>query len=243
MSDDVENSTNSDMEKTQQTKSDEEMQSAEFQNTEIPVADAEAIVPLLQALLLSSSDPLDLETLTTVCEVDQTCVSEALKILSARLESDNYGFSLIAVAKGFQFRTKPRFGKFIRTLKQESPRKLSPAALETLAVVAYRQPVVKHDIDGLRGVDVMPTLKTLLDRGLLQVVGHKETVGHPSLYGTTDEFLRVFGLNSIKDLPSVKELNQIQNEPGEDGAAVFENPLAELVSQQESEEAPNTAEL
>ena len=80
----------------------------------------------------------------------------------------------------------------------------------------------------------MPTLKTLLERGLIQVVGHRESVGHPSLYGTTDDFLRVFGLNSLTDLPTVKELNQIQAEPGENGAEVYQNPLADLVTEQDA---------
>lgn len=192
-------------------------------------SEALGLVPVLQALFLSSNDPLDLETLCRVCEVEAEYVSEALKILTADLERDSYGISLVAVAKGFQLRTKPQYGKFVRALRQESPRKLSPAALETLAVIAYRQPVVKHDIDGLRGVDVMPTLKTLLERNLIKIVGHRETVGHPSLYGTTNEFLRIFGLNSLEDLPTVNEIKHMKTEPGESSSSHFENPLASLV--------------
>ena len=98
---------------------------------EVKENEASGLVPLLQALFLSSSDPLDLETLSQVCEVDQDCVSEAIKLLTAQLESDSYGISLVAVAQGYQFRTKAQYGRYIRTLRQESPRKLSPAALDT----------------------------------------------------------------------------------------------------------------
>lgn len=207
----------------------EEITNEVYENSEEAEVE-ESLLPLLQALLISSTEPLDLTTLASVCESEEPVVEEALKLLSAKLESDAYGFELVAIAKGYQFRTKAKFGRFIRTLKQESPRKLSPAALETLAVIAYRQPVVKHDIDGLRGVDVLPTLKTLMDRNLVHVIGHRESVGRPALYATTDEFLRVFGLNSIEDLPTIKELNQIQVEPGE-GAQAFDNTSFEVVAE------------
>jgi segregation and condensation protein B len=183
------------------------------------------LLPLLQALLISSSEPLSLESLTKACESSEDILNKALELLEKKLQGDDFGFLLLKVAKGYQLRTKPQYSRYIGILKEETPRKLSSAALETLAVVAYRQPVVKHDIDGIRGVDVAPTLKTLIDRGLVEVVGHKDTVGHPALYGTTIEFLKVFGLNDVEDLPQIKEFEKIQTEPGE-SAEAFKNPAA-----------------
>lgn len=189
--------------------------------------DADSLLPLIQALLISSNEPVEIANLAKACDSSEELLIEALNKLEKQLDQDQYGFCLAKIAKGYQLRTKPQYAKYIRLLKDEAPRKLSSAALETLAVVAYRQPVVKHDIDGIRGVDVMPTLKTLIDRGLVQAVGHKDTVGHPVLYGTTDEFLKIFGLNTVEDLPKLKELNKLDSEPGEK-ADSFVNPMKSL---------------
>jgi segregation and condensation protein B len=125
------------------------------------------------------------------------------------------GFELLKVADKYQFRTRAIFAPYIRELKAERPRRLSAAALETLAVVAYRQPVVKSDIERIRGVDVTPTLKTLLERALVKIVGHQPTAGQPALYGTTEEFLRLFSLNSLAQLPSLRDLREFERDPGE----------------------------
>ena len=95
------------------------------------------------------------------------------------------------------------------------PRKLSQAALETLAVVAYQQPVVKSEIDKIRGVDVAPTIKTLLERKLIKILGYQASVGQPALYGTTEDFLSIFGLNALSELPSLRDLKALVKEPGE----------------------------
>jgi segregation and condensation protein B len=97
------------------------------------------------------------------------------------------------------------------------PRKLSQAALETLSVVAYQQPIVKSEIDKIRGVDVAPTLKTLLERKIIKIIGYQASVGQPSLYGTTDDFLRIFGLSSLAELPALRDLRALAAEPGEVG--------------------------
>lgn len=210
------------------------------------------LLPLLQAVLLAADRPLQIPALAEVCEVDVDIVTKALEILTADLKQDTFGFEVVQVANGVQLRTKPQYARFIRALRQEQPKKLSPAALETLAVVAYRQPVVKHDVDALRGVDVAPTLKTLMEKGLVQVVGHRETVGHPALYGTTEEFLKVFGLMSLEDLPTLKELNQVELEPGEDGADAYlsnaneastTQEQIELIQYSESDAASSSEEL
>jgi segregation and condensation protein B len=95
------------------------------------------------------------------------------------------------------------------------PRRLSQAALETLAVIAYQQPVVKSEIDKIRGVDVAPTIKTLLERKLVKILGYQASVGQPALYGTTEDFLSIFGLSSLAELPTLRDLKALVREPGE----------------------------
>ncbi|MFN3535201.1 MAG: SMC-Scp complex subunit ScpB, partial [Desulfatiglandales bacterium] len=128
---------------------------------------------------------------------------------------------LVEVAGGFQFRTKEEFSVFIQRLYRSSPYRLSEAALETLAIIAYRQPISRGEIEELRGVDVSHILKVLLEKGLVRVAGRKEVPGRPLLYGTTKRFLEVFGLKDISHLPQIEELappsREIHSPKGEDG--------------------------
>ena len=177
----------------------------------------EATLPeLIVALLLAHGEPLTLTRLTEISKHDEEKVAAALETLKTHFSTDyKLGFSLECIAGAYQLRTQSKFAPFIRQLKATRPRRLSAAALETLAIVAYRQPIVKSDIEGLRGVDSSPTLKTLLERKLIRIVGHQPTVGQPALYGTTDEFLRVFGLETLGALPTLREVKEIEAEPGE----------------------------
>ena len=100
-------------------------------------------------------------------------------------------------------------------MKAGRPRRLSPPALETLAIVAYRQPIVKSDVEKIRGVDATPTLKTLLEKGFVRIVGHRDSVGQPALYGTTEKFLHVFGIRSLSELPTLRDLKELESDPGE----------------------------
>jgi len=170
---------------------------------------------LLEALLVASSEPLAARKLAEVIELETSQVKEGLEFLQTRTAEEDRGYFVVEVAGKWQIRTKPLFSAAVRRLKAAKPKRLSPAALETLAVVAYRQPIVRSDIEQIRGVDSAPTLKTLLDRGLIKIAGHQSTVGQPALYGTTEEFLKVFGLNKLPDLPSLRELKELAREPGE----------------------------
>ena len=174
-------------------------------------------VPLLQALLISHGDPLTMEQLVEVTRLEPDMILASLSDLRAILAGPMSGIELVEVGARFQIRTKVAYSPFIRALKAERPRKLSSPALETLAIVAYQQPVAKSDIDKLRGVDSTPTLKTLLERGLVRVVGQASSVGHPSLYGTTEDFLKIFGLSALTDLPSLREAGFVERDPGEPG--------------------------
>jgi segregation and condensation protein B len=113
---------------------------------------------------------------------------------------------LVEVAGGYQFRTKPKWAEWVQRLTKAKTVKLSRSALETLAIVAYRQPIIRPRIEEIRGVDSGWVLRTLLEKGLIKVVGRKEIVGRPIVYGTTKAFLELFSLNTLSDLPTPKEI-------------------------------------
>ena len=170
---------------------------------------------LLEALLFASGEPLSAEKLCEVARCDEAAFAVAIAAIEARLKAETAGFLLVQVAGKYQLRTKPQFADFIRELRASRPRRLSQPALETLAIVAYRQPIVKSDIEKIRGVDVSPTLKTLVDRNIIKIVGRQPSVGQPALYGTTEEFLKLFGLNSLSELPTLRDIKELEREPGE----------------------------
>lgn len=164
---------------------------------------------LIQSLLFANGEPLTAERLCEVTFFEQSVVEEALANLKLSLESINTGVELVVVGGSYQLRTKSAFAPFIRGLKASSPRRLSQQALETLAIIAYRQPIVKSDVERIRGVDATPTIKTLLERRLVKIAGHQATPGQPALYGTTDEFLKLFGLSSLGELPTLRDLKEM----------------------------------
>ncbi len=170
---------------------------------------------LIEALLFANGEPLGIARLSQVTGFDSKTVEDALESIKMKCELDESGIELVCVAGKYQFRTKVVFSGFIQQLKASRPRRLTPAALETLAIVAYRQPIVKADVEKIRGVDATPTIKTLLERSLIRIVGHKETPGQPALYGTTDEFLKIFGLRSLSELPTLRDLKELEEDPGE----------------------------
>jgi segregation and condensation protein B len=188
-------------------------------------------VALLEALLLASGEPLSVSRIQEVMGGTKGDILQVADQLQAQLASESRGIELVVIAEKLQLRTKADYADYVRQLMAVRPRKLSNAALETLAVVAYQQPVVKSEIDKIRGVDVAPTLKTLLERKLVKILGYQASVGQPALYGTTEEFLQVFGLPALSSLPSIQDLKALIKEPGEAQAApeddVDENPVEE----------------
>jgi segregation and condensation protein B len=172
-------------------------------------------------------------------------IRQALDIIERRWHSQGEacGFTFAEVAGGYTFRTRPAFGAAVAALKEEKPARLSRPAMESLAIVAYRQPVTKPEVDALRGVDSGGTLKVLLDRRLIGVVGKKEEPGRPLLYGTTEGFLSLFNLPSLSALPSLREFNEL-NADSEDALRAFDGlpSLAELSAGQKQfrmDEAPS----
>lgn len=195
----------------------EELENVEsfHQNNDLEKVDIEMLPATIEALMLAYGEPLPSELICQTTKASEEEVRMALTQLATKYENDDSGIFLAEINNKYQLRTKSQYSNYIQVVKSGKPRRLSPAALETLAIIAYRQPVVKSDIEKIRGVDVSPTLKTLLDRRLIKIIGHQATVGQPALYGTTDEFLNIFGLSSLEDLPNLRDLEEVEGDPGE----------------------------
>ncbi len=178
--------------------------------------------PVIEALLFAADQPLPASLLAEACEVDLATVSEALLELASDYKEGERGVRLTEIAGGWQFLTREEFAPYLgRMLRGKKKMRLSRPALETLAIIAYKQPVIKSEVDAIRGVDSSGVLNTLLERELVTIRGRSKLVGRPLLYGTTGEFLSYFGLNDLNELPRVEELKAIvgEKEP--------ENPEAE----------------
>lgn len=192
-------------------------------------------IGLLEALLLASGDPLPISRIEELLLCKRDEVLRLAETLKQAYADEARGLELVSVASKLQLRTKPLYAEYVRQLIAVKPRKLSQAALETLAVIAYQQPVVKSEVDKIRGVDVAPTIKTLLERKLIKIIGYQASVGQPALYGTTEDFLSIFGLSALSELPSLRDLKALVKEPGE---ALEEG--SESVEEDESLEASDS---
>lgn len=178
--------------------------------------------PLVEALLFGADGPLRTDRLAEVLEVDRTAVIEVLRTLQTEYDEQARGFFVQEVAGGYQLRTRPEFADYLRRLGRTRPFKFSRPALESLAIVAYRQPVTRAEIEYLRGVDSGSVLKTLLDKHLVRILGKKDVPGKPAIYGTTREFLELFGLADLAALPTLKEFSELaESEDMDEAAAVL----------------------
>lgn len=175
--------------------------------------------PLVEALLFGADGPLRIDRLAEVLEVDRTAVGEVLRALQAEYDEQARGFFVQEVAGGYQLRTRPEFADYLRRLGRTRPFKFSRPALESLAIIAYRQPVTRAEIEYLRGVDSGSVLKTLLDKHLVRILGKKDVPGKPAIYGTTREFLELFGLADLAALPTLKEFSELAESADMDEAA------------------------
>ena len=168
---------------------------------------SDQLKPIIEALVFASPEPLTLKTLFKLLEDEpQEEVEAALAAVQADYDRPG-GFQLVKVAGGFQIVTRPELHEWVRRLFHErSTQKLTVQSLETLAVVAYRQPVTAPEVSEIRGVNTSGVLSTLIERRLIKVVGRKKVIGRPFLYATTQEFLIRFGLSDLKDLPNVEDM-------------------------------------
>ncbi|MEE9294938.1 MAG: SMC-Scp complex subunit ScpB [Phycisphaerae bacterium] len=212
---------------------------------------------IVEALLLATDSPLGAARISSIIgDVPPAQVKDCIASLNARYERTGASFRIEEIAKGYQILTLPEFNVWLRKLlRARSESKLSQAALETLAVVAYRQPVLRVTIEEIRGVQVGEMLQRLREMNLVKIVGRAEEIGRPLLYGTTKKFLEVFGLPSLAELPKVEELTppdrqtkvkesreeESSSEEQEDGPATFAR-IAEAVSQDAGDSGAEAAE-
>ncbi|MCK5241171.1 SMC-Scp complex subunit ScpB [bacterium] len=189
------------------------------------------IKAVIECMLFVSDKPMSLGTIQGMLEeVDRRTVLVCLDELKAEYDMQGRAFHLAEIAEGYQLATRVQYAPWIRKMfKSRTSNKLSRAALETLAIIAYRQPVTKAEIEDVRGVSADGMVNTLLDRKFIRIVGRKEVVGRPILYGTTKEFLHYFGLKDLTDMPMLKDLQDILDSD-EAGKAWEINPQGELVA-------------
>jgi segregation and condensation protein B len=165
---------------------------------------------IIEALVFVSEEPLSLKAIAGVLKEDRDVVEETVKGLAEEFNARNGGLQLREVAGGWQFATRPEYHEYVRRLLRTRPSaKLTIASLETLAVIAYRQPVTVPEILEIRGVQSPSAIKTLLDKKLIVAKGRKETVGRPMMYGTSKDFLLQFGLKDLSELPSVEDFQDL----------------------------------
>lgn len=176
---------------------------------------------IVEALIFSSDEPLKSDEIIRAIkgidgeEIAITAdeIEEVVSNINIQLEEAQRPFKIMKIAGGFSFSTKQAFSKYIGYLSTEkSKRRLSQSALETLAIIAYKQPITKPEIEMIRGVNADYIMNTLLEKSLISISGRAETVGRPLLYGTTDEFLMYFGLNKLTDLPKPREIEEIMQD-------------------------------
>ena len=159
----------------------------------------------VEALLFAAGEPLSKKRIADILQTETETVERLIALLEEDYRSKNRGLCVRRVEDGYQLVTKPEFDNLIRQLVSQQELKLSSAAMETLAIVAFKQPVTRSEMEAIRGVKVDGVVNTLLDTGLICEAGRKESIGKPILYGTTELFLTTFGFNSIEDLPSLPE--------------------------------------
>jgi len=173
----------------------------------------EDIKNIIESLLLVTEEPLTIDRIKSILiEPERKEVHNALTELAADYEARQGGFLLREVAGGYQIRTRPEYREWIKRLIQPKPLRLSKAALETLAIIAYKQPIIRSDIEHIRGVNCGGILRMLLERKLIRILGRKEIPGRPIVYATTKQFLETFELKDLKDLPTPEEIATLGDE-------------------------------
>src|SRR6266849_7735910 len=191
----------------------------------------EKVKRVLQSLLLVAEKPVSIDALHQSTGIAKKSLKEALERMALELREAESGIVLEEVSGGWQFRTDVKSAEYVRRFLQVKPQRLTRAAVETLAIIAYRQPVTRPEVEDIRGVDSGAVVKALLDRKLIKILGRKEEVGRPILYGTTREFLEFFALRDLASLPTLREfqeLSQEHRELVEEQAPVPPAPLTAL---------------
>ena len=179
---------------------------------------------IIEALLFTSDRSLSAREIHSwLADETLSNIKNALEELQSEYDTMGRSFVLKEVAQGYQFRTKSEYAQFILRMLKASPTRLSRAALETLAIIAYKQPILRHEIERLRGVDVGGILRTLLEKDLIRIMGRKSLPGRPLIYGTAKKFLEVFDLRDLESLPKLKEIKEFRLEGQPAGGPEEEN--------------------
>jgi segregation and condensation protein B len=194
---------------------------------------------IIEVLLFVSEKPLGIDSIARVIDgFDKNCIQEMVGELNDEYARTGRAFSAVEVAGGFQIMTDPFYAPWLRKLfSKERKQRLSTPSLETLSIIAYKQPVTRAEIESIRGVNIEGVLETLLERDLVKVAGRREIPGRPFVYGTTKNFLMQFGLNSLEDLPKLKDFDEKDIQLGKDELVrkEGEDPISEPVSDQARE--------
>lgn len=197
---------------------------------------------IIESLLFAADEPLTIDRLKNIITgADTKAIRMMLDELEADYEARQGGFFLKEVADGYQIRTRPDYKEYIRRLLKPKPQRLSKAALETLAIIAYKQPVIRSDIEHIRGVDCGGVLRVLLERQFIRVLGRKDIPGRPLIYATTKRFLEVFDLKNLKDLPSPKEIEEFGSALAEEMEAADREEAADEISTENIEKTDTSS--
>ncbi|HEY4175670.1 MAG TPA: SMC-Scp complex subunit ScpB [Kofleriaceae bacterium] len=187
----------------------------EGEGAELPTSagsmDRNTVKQLIEALVFAADKPVTVQRLRQLTRIADVTMIEAM-LVEIQSDYEQRGLILTSVSGGWQFRTRPQFSGWVQQLIAGRPVRLSRAQLETLAIIAYRQPITRPEIDDIRGVDSSATLKLLMDRQLIRILGKKEEAGRPMLYGTTKEFLDFFSLGDLRELPTLREYSELTDE-------------------------------
>ena len=203
----------------------------------------------IEALMFASDEPISESDIIRVIkgidgeeiEITSEDIHNAIDELNTKYEANRNSFKIVKIANGFLFATRDENAKYVGYLSSEkSKRRLSQAALETLAIIAYKQPVTKPELEQIRGVNSDYILNTLLEKNLITITGRAETIGRPLLYGTTNEFLKYFGLYNLSDLPKPREIEEIMKD--EDFIEQKNKIMMNLVEENLEEEMGNSEE-
>jgi len=185
------------------------------QEDDQPVVQAEQAESVIEAILFASDEPIPASRIASITGLTVKQVTAAVEALNQKYQANGHAFRIERIAGGLQLLTLPQYNVYLRRLARvREDHKLSPAALETLAIIAYKQPVIRAQIEAIRGVACGEVIKSLMVKGLVKIVGRAEVIGRPLQYGTTRRFLEVFGLNSLEDLPSIEELKRPKGPDG-----------------------------
>ena len=212
----------------------------EAMNSQAEAIDARELKAILEAVLFVSPEPVPVARLLSILgTVSKAEVVQALGILTHDLDQDGRGIQLVQIAGGYRLVTKQEYGPWLKRMdKAKAAQKLSRSALESLAIIAYKQPLVRSEIEEIRGVETSGVLRTLCERKLVRIVGRKDVPGRPIMYGTTKFFLEHFGLHDLSQLPPLREFKELGD--SEQALLPIEDESLEVV---ETSETPSSEEF